>query len=236
VTSSGTLRGCPAGNPGSLVNNPTPDQVGSGGIEKLAGVDVNSPSDMPVTLDPTKYYYDSNSGMLYLMVQQTQPNTQNQSPLGSCPGNQNCPPLHFYSCPAAGCFLYTVRVTDGSYKPGTTRGPATGACMAFDSTGKSIYHPEKGGWNDYPANMDQLAYIVPSNAKADDAALNFLDSGTKNGASAEIDPVPDNAVGGAAYPYNNPAGPADSTQPPSGSGGRPWCPVNTPTDTLRTFR
>lgn len=73
--------------------------------------------------DPTKYYYDPKTGMLFFDVVQDLPNAVGPSPLGSCgPGTPNpseCPqaPESYYACPAPGCEVAIVRLDDSNYKP-----------------------------------------------------------------------------------------------------------------------
>jgi len=104
-------------------------------------------------LTPSNYYYDQASGLLFLDVQQAQPNGDatysatggGPSPLGSCEGaspDPACPDfMHgesFYSCPAGGCELYMVQVnsSDYTYDPkavGTTCTPYPAYAQAYPS-------------------------------------------------------------------------------------------------------
>jgi hypothetical protein len=195
--------GCPAPNPN------TAGAPGQGSVVTLTPQSVTT-STMPATLDPTKFYYDATTGMLYFQMMQSELNAQGESPLGSCPGNSACTKdQHFYPCPANGCPVYTIRVTDGSYAPNSASG-----CVPYDSTtGYTIYN--HGVWDAYPSGLDQLAYIVPASATNNPAIGNYLDPDTKDGANALILPVEPNTVASENYPYNN-----------FGTNGRPWCPEN----------
>jgi hypothetical protein len=149
--------GCPAPNPSAA-------GAGQGSVVTL-NPEAATTSTMPPTLDPTKFYYDATTGMLYLQMVQSDLNAQGASPLGSCSGKHkdpSCPSnQHFYPCPANGCPIYTIRVTDGSYTPTSASG-----CAPYDSTnGDPIYN--HGVWDAYPSGMDRLAYVVPSTAKND---------------------------------------------------------------------
>ena len=173
--------GCPA--PGPKAGKP-----GQGSVATLTGVSVSIANPPPAELDPGSFYYDSATGMLFLQMQQTELNTQLPSPLGSCTGGASDPACtthqHFYTCPANGCPLYTIRVTD--YNP---TGPS--ACAPYNSTnGESIYHPKT--WDNYPTGMDSLAYVSP------DPAV--------NGKPASISAEYPNPVGSENYPHNAPGG------------------------------
>jgi hypothetical protein len=199
--------GCPAAEPSGT------GEPGQGSVITLTGVQINSPSDMPATLDPTKFYYDASTGMLYLQIDQTEMNAQGESPIGSCakvPKDPACPTdEHFYPCPKNGCSLYTIRVTDGSYTADSASG-----CMPYNAdTGATVYHP--GVWDAYPTGLDTLAYIVPSDAMNDPSRGNNLDPNTKDGERALITPVQPNLVNGENYPLNG-----------FGRNGAPWCPEN----------
>jgi hypothetical protein len=70
------------------------------------------------------YYYDAANGLLYFNMIQDELNAHGPSPLGNCdksPPDADCPQLtdeSYYACPAAGCILYVVKVTDPQYVPG----------------------------------------------------------------------------------------------------------------------
>lgn len=199
--------GCPAAEPSGS------GQPGQGAVITLTGVQITSPSQMPATLDPTKFYYDATTGMLYLQIEQTELNAQGESPIGSCttsPKDPACPTdEHFYPCPKNGCSLYTIRITDNSYTPNSASG-----CAPYDpTTGNTVYN--HGVWDAYPSGLDQLAYIVPSNAMDEPNRGNNLDANTKNGEAALITPVFPNLVSGENYPFNG-----------FGANGAPWCPEN----------
>jgi len=197
--------GCPAPNPDSQKN------PGQGGVVVLRGVDV-TPATMPKQLDPSRFYYDAQNGLLYLNLLQKERDAPAITPVGSCGAatstDISCPEKSFYSCPAGGCVLYTVRVKDPAYNPS---GPSS--CAPYKPDGSSIYDP--GVWDEYPPNMDQLAYVVPPGATNNPNAKNFLDPLTTDGAEALTKPIANNLVKGLNFPHNAAA-----------TGGRPWCPAN----------
>jgi hypothetical protein len=74
----------------------------------------------------TKYYYDHNTGWLFLNVAQTNKNAVGPSPLGACTGNATndpyfCPSKNtqesYYVCPAEGCWDYGITLNDSTWKP-----------------------------------------------------------------------------------------------------------------------
>ncbi len=93
--------------------------------------------------DPTKYYYDKKTGMLFFDVVQDLPNAIGPSPLGSCgpgtpmPNPTECPqaPESYYACPAPGCEVAIVRLEDSSYVPGPSdcRGPGGEDTYTYDN-------------------------------------------------------------------------------------------------------
>ena len=139
------LMGCPA----------APVQ---GGVQTLTGISINSPSQLPSTLDPNAFYYDTAAGLLFLSVQQTEENAIGSSPLGTpgCNGTADAPcpdPTDgesFYSCPSDGCGLYTIAV-NGNYSP---NGPTV--CTPYGA-GADYSLP-------YPSNLNQLGYLTGSHA------------------------------------------------------------------------
>jgi hypothetical protein len=149
--------------------------------------------------DPTKcpngtcYFYDQNSGLLFLNLVQEQPNSGGpySSPLGSCTGakagsDPGCAPEDFYSCPGPGCELYTVMVDSSVYKPS-----AGSDCTPY------------GGADDYtqpyPTGMSQLAY--PSGTIVQ-TALQGADSGYPHRVptNAPTNYCPSNAPATPAWP------------------------------------
>jgi hypothetical protein len=131
-------------------------------------------------LTPSTYFYDQNTGLLFLDVQQGQPNGSaaysatggGPSPLGSCANNPDpaCPDfMHgesFYSCPSGGCELYMVQVNGADY--------------AFDPTQSGLKcQPYPTYAQQYPANLNLLKNVstgtVLTSAKltATGAAGNF---------------------------------------------------------------
>jgi hypothetical protein len=83
----------------------------------------------PPNLD--KYFYDSNTGMLYLWIVQTDANAAGPSPLGNCTGQASDPPFcpqltngvstgePYYNCPAEGCSNYRITLNDPTYTVNT---------------------------------------------------------------------------------------------------------------------
>ena len=144
---------CPTGSPDcytTLCPSP-PYYGGQTSTDKVALPAVASIEDLDnATACPSGecYFYDETNGLLFLNVVQDLPNAGSSysSPLGSCAGQAagSCAEENFYSCPAAGCQLYTVLVDD-TYSP---NGPS--ACTPY------------GGSPDYtrpyPGNLNQLAY------------------------------------------------------------------------------
>ena len=112
--------------------------------------------------DPTKYYYDSKTGMLFFDVLQDVPNAVGPSPLGSCgPGTPNpseCPqtPESYYACPAPGCEVAIIRLEDSSYVPGPSdcRGPG----------GEDIYTYDKGIYAQNPPPLQNQLALSASGA------------------------------------------------------------------------
>ena len=110
--------GCPAGMNSNLPAAMTLSSAGS--ISALTDSNGN-----PV-LD--KYYYDTNTGYLWLNVVQDEPNAQGPSPIGSCDPNfdnghpdPDCRYSHgesYYVCPKNGCIIYTIAMNDPNYTPG----------------------------------------------------------------------------------------------------------------------
>jgi G8 domain len=70
------------------------------------------------------YFYDQDRGLLFFNMIQNEPNAQGPSPLGNCDKSKadaGCPQLtgeNYYACPAVGCILYVVKVSDKNYMPG----------------------------------------------------------------------------------------------------------------------
>ncbi|MDO8432318.1 MAG: G8 domain-containing protein [Candidatus Binatus sp.] len=134
---------------------------GSGGFTQQTAtfktVDV-TPGTIPATLDPSTVYYDENAGMLYLLMQETQPVAHGPSPLGACPGAIGCDDEEtFYSCPAGGCLLYTIQA-DSTYKP-----VGAMACDPYDPALGTNSFSLPGYALPYPSGLNTLAYL--SNGK-----------------------------------------------------------------------
>lgn len=124
----------------------TPTQTPRPALPQVASIeDLNDPTLCP---NGECWFYDETSGLLFLNLTQEQPNAGGaySSPLGSCGGTANgiCAEESFYSCPAAGCQLYTIYV-DG-----------------YDPAGKPSVCKPYGGSPDYtqsyPPDLNQLAY------------------------------------------------------------------------------
>jgi G8 domain len=149
-----TCQGLDFSNPGNLLTCPAPPAGGS--VQALTGIDVTGGAPLPAVLDPNAFYYDATNGLLFIQVQQTEPNAIGASPLGTpgCSGSTSAPCLDpsagesLYSCPADGCGLYTIDAA-GGYAPS---GPT--ACAPY------------GGATDYsqayPPNMNQLEFMIGS--------------------------------------------------------------------------
>lgn len=72
--------------------------------------------------DDDYYWWDGEKGMLFLYVEQKEPNLSGGTPIGTCGANGSggaaCTLAdNFYPCPKEGCVLYTVRAVDGGKTP-----------------------------------------------------------------------------------------------------------------------
>jgi len=149
---------CPSGQTcGKLALNST-KQFTSGSISDLTKADGT-----PNSFD--KYNYDPATGMLLFYVTQDLANPIGPSPLGSChkppqPGDPaECPDIahneSYYSCPAAGCQTYLVRLNDPNWVPGPSN------CNGTDPT--AIYTYQNGIYaQPTPPNQNQLVYAGDS--------------------------------------------------------------------------
>lgn len=128
--------------------------------------DVIPPPPTPITqvsslsaLTPSTYFYDQNTGLLFLDVEQEKSNGDSSlnggngggpSPLGDCGGanpDPACPAYSFYSCPSGGCELYMVQVNPSAYAYDPT---STGtACNPYPTYNQ-----------DYPPNLNMLENMV----------------------------------------------------------------------------
>jgi K319L-like, PKD domain len=71
------------------------------------------------------YWWDGKKGMLFLYVEQKEPNLSGGTPVGTCDstgtdGKESAACAladNFHACPAEGCVLYTVRAVDGGPSP-----------------------------------------------------------------------------------------------------------------------
>ncbi len=111
------------------------------------------------------YYYDPVTGMLFFYVTQDLPNAFGPSPLGSCHkppqagDSPDCPDLadgeSYYTCPAAGCQTYLVKLNDKNYVPGPSN------CNGTDPT--AIYSYQGGIYEQpSPPGQNQLVYAEDS--------------------------------------------------------------------------
>lgn len=116
-------------------------------------VDELNPGGVP---DPSKYYYDRKTGMLFFDVVQDLPNAVGPSPLGSCgpntPNPPECPQAleSYYACPVPGCEVTIVKLDDSAYEPGPSdcKGPG----------GEDIYTYKSGVYaQNPPPSQNQLA-------------------------------------------------------------------------------
>jgi hypothetical protein len=182
-------------------------------------------------LTPDTYFYDTNTGMLFLYVQQTEPNgavpgspvwlgAGGPSPLGSCygTGNSACPSPEqtFYSCPAAGCVDYSVQVTDTNYQPG----PSSCSPYVFPATYEPTGTPPDYTLP-YPSGMNRLAYL----------------GGPLDGQLVQPVPVPQNQVNGNNFPHATDPNEATLCSAFSGLSGLsnpPWINSSNPAPALET--
>jgi hypothetical protein len=159
---------CTKGDP----NCPCPSGTSCGRIafdSKKQFVSVNSIGDLtnadgtPKNYDA--YYYDPVTGMLFFYVTQDLPNAFGPSPLGSCHkppqagDSPDCPDLadgeSYYTCPAAGCQTYLVKLNDKNYVPGPSN------CNGTDPT--AIYSYQGGIYEQpSPPGQNQLVYAEDS--------------------------------------------------------------------------
>ena len=114
--------GCPAGMNSGLPAVKTLTSAGS--ISALTDSKGNPVID--------KYYYDTNTGYLWLNIVQEVANAEGPSPIGSCdkdfdagtpdPACQyaNGHGESYYVCPKNGCIIYAIRMDDPNYTEGTS--------------------------------------------------------------------------------------------------------------------
>ena len=105
------------------------------------------------------YFYDASLGMLFLHVIQNEPNTEVISPTGASEDEYGDKHIYYYSCPAGGCQIFTVRINDASYAPS---GPTN--CSCYPKYNMS-----------YPANSHFLARVPHANID-DPIDNNILDN------------------------------------------------------------
>jgi hypothetical protein len=132
--------GCPAGTTTGTDNfgqsvcvYPTDNLAAATALTDITNPDgtFNSTADMNGRTGLDKYYYDVNTGWLFLYVAQQKPNALGPSPLAnckdaavpdpSCPNNANGET--YYVCPPEGCKDYVISVTDNNYQPGVSTCP-----------------------------------------------------------------------------------------------------------------
>jgi hypothetical protein len=131
-----------------------------------------------------KYFYDSNTGMLFFYVAQVRPNAEGPSPLGQCTGDPGTDPwfcpvntsrIHsYYVCPPEGCPTYTVDLSD-TYTPGTstcvpyptyTQTEPTGQdtlVYADDTATMAVRNPQGGLGGNFPHYAAATAPTCPEN-------------------------------------------------------------------------
>lgn len=126
------------------------------GKQKLSQVtSISQLEDQTTCPNGTCFFYDENSGLLFINMVQEQPNAGGPytSPLGSCSGTQAtsdpaCAAYNFYSCPGPGCELYTIEASSSKYEPGS---PSD--CTPYGGAGGATDYTQS-----YPANLNKLAY------------------------------------------------------------------------------
>ncbi len=137
--------------------------------------------------DDDYYWWDGKKGMLFLYVEQKEPNLAGGTPLATCgpggTGGAACDLADdFYPCPEAGCVLYTVRAVDGGTSPigyaptlvGNDYGPTSCDDVYSESIGKNYTQT-------YPPN-DTVSWTPHKLARMDGTVLD----------GAAITPVVDN--------------------------------------------
>ncbi|MDM0015614.1 hypothetical protein QTH87_24465 [Variovorax sp. J22P168] len=98
------------------------------------------------------FFFDAQTGMLFLYVQQASPNAHGPSPLGSCRGlpgdDPACPGKDeldtYYSCPPQGCINYSVELNDPNYVPGPANCEALAGGNLYGPNGYSLPEPPLG--------------------------------------------------------------------------------------------
>jgi hypothetical protein len=136
---------CPSAGPGQ--SEPETLTLSETGISGLTNNDG--------TPNLKAFWYDKDTGMLYLNVAQDEPNPLAPSPTGSCnadgTGDPSCPNLiapakagdppieTYYACPKDGCPDYTIEETDPEYLPGES------SCNPYPTNAQNA-----------PANQNQL--------------------------------------------------------------------------------
>jgi hypothetical protein len=116
----------------------------------LAGMTTNGQLNGPPNLN--KYFYDSNTGMLYVWIDQSDVNAQGFSPLGNCTGNpatdpyfctENTTQEKYYVCPSQGCTTLRIKLNALNYLPGVSNcpvfGPGGGAADWAKNTGGATW-------------------------------------------------------------------------------------------------
>jgi K319-like protein/G8 domain-containing protein len=160
------------------------------------------------TNDDDYYWWDGEKGMLFLYLEQKEPNLSGGTPLATCgpsgTGGAACDLANdFYPCPEAGCVLYTVRAVDGGQSPigyaPTLVGNDYGATSCDD-----VYSATKGRnyTQTYPPN-DTVSWTPHKLARMDGTVLD----------SAAITPAPDNE--GTFFCTTTSTPPAPACTPPA---------------------
>jgi len=136
--------------------------------------------------DLNRYFYDKNTGMLYVWISQSDANADGASPLGNCTGNPATdPPFctdhttqeHYYVCPKQGCPSIRIKLNAINYLPGISN------CPVFGPGGQAA---------DWAKNTKGATWPEPPNTDQ-----NFLVfSGTKTIAQTK-------AAGKSTFPFND---------------------------------
>ena len=126
--------------------------------------------------DDDYYWWDADKGMLFLYMEQKEPNLSGGTPLGTCgptaDGGAACNLADdFYPCPEAGCVLYTVRAVDGGASPigyaPTALGKDYGATACDDLYSAT---PGRDYTQSYPPN-DTVSWLPHRLARMDGTVL-----------------------------------------------------------------
>jgi hypothetical protein len=170
--------GCPAGTTTGTDNfgqsvcvYPTDNLAAASTLSEITNLDgtFNSTADGNGRTGLDKYYYDVNTGWLFLYVAQQRPNALGPSPLAnckdaavpdpSCPNNANGET--YYVCPAEGCKDYVVSVTDNNYKPGVSTCPDPYAAGLGAPEPTPLFHLTLTGTTTPPVARNPISGAFP---------------------------------------------------------------------------